>query len=99
MRRTAATSWRFAAPTTSAPPDGASWHEAVIRAGKLGYGGPPHGDPSRRDWGATARSLATAQQTRERQERMVAAMTDEQRAFLWSDSSPMAETLRRIASR
>lgn len=41
---------------------GAEWYEAVIRAGKLGNGGPRHGDQERWDWGITAYTLAVALQ-------------------------------------
>ena len=39
---------------------GAEWHEAVVRAGKLGNGGPRHGDPERWDWSVTLVTLARA---------------------------------------
>lgn len=40
---------------------GSEWCEAVITASLRGLGGPPHGHPSRWDWGMTVKSLALAQ--------------------------------------
>jgi len=39
---------------------GSEWHEAVITAGVRGFGGPPHGHPSRWDWGQVAYDLGMA---------------------------------------
>lgn len=78
---------------------GSEWLEAVITAGIRGYGGPPHGHPSRWDWGRMASSLALAQQKHDRLYRIVREMTPDQRELLWCDTSPVAEEMRRIASK
>jgi hypothetical protein len=99
MRRSAATSRTLAAPTTVRLPPGAEWLEVVIRAGVAGFGGPPHGDSSRWDWGLTAQSLGVALEKHARLSRILSDMTPDQRAALWSDTSPIAAELRRMARR
>lgn len=97
MKRAALTSRSLAAPTSVRLPPGAEWCEAVIRAGMQGFGGPPHGDPRRFDWGVTASTLSVAWQRHERLQRMLDDMTPGQRAALWSETSPLAAELRKLA--
>lgn len=71
---------------------GSQWHEAVIRAGKLGNGGPRHGSPERWDWSVTLWSLDQALQRHQRHEQLRAQLTPEQRAqVLTSETRRAAE--------
>lgn len=79
--------------------DGSAHDHAVICAGTRGEVTTRHGAPDRWDWGVTLATLVQAQQRHGRLERVVAEMTPEQRAALWTDTSPVAAELRRIASR
>lgn len=78
---------------------GSEWWELVLH-GALAlperWAGPPHGAPSRWDWGVTLRSLAEAEQRREHLDRLARNMTPEQHAQLWQDPSPRAAELRRF---
>ena len=96
MKRTAITSRTLASPTAVRLPPGAEWYEAVIRSGLAGYGGPPHGDSSRWDWGVTASTLRLATDRHQRMQRIVDDMTPEQRMALWSDGSPIAAQMRKL---
>lgn len=79
--------------------EGSEWWELVIR-GSLAvperWAGPPHGHPTRWDWGFTVRSMAEAEQRREHLERLARNMTPEQLAELWQDPSEQAAALRRV---
>lgn len=99
MKRLARTTWSLNPLVEQRLPTGAEWHEAVIRAGVQGFGGPPHGHETRWDWGATATSLGIALDRAARLERTYREMTPKQRAQLWGDTSPVAAEMRRVASR
>lgn len=78
------------------PIPGSEWHEAVIRAGKLGLATSTHGALDRWDWGVT---FATMEQAFRRHERMVAlakGLTPEQVAALWTTDDPRAAALRKV---
>jgi hypothetical protein len=60
---------------------GSEWHELVIRAGKLGLGGPAHGSPERWGWSRTITSLLQAQQRHAQQEQALGALSPQQRAI------------------
>lgn len=79
-------------------PTGSEWAHAAIEAGKQGYGGPPHGDASRWDWGLTLRSLDVAFQRHKMLREFVAGMTAEQKDALWSDPSEEAARVRRVVT-
>src|ERR1044071_7092524 len=72
---------------------GSEWHELVVHASLASperWGGPPHGDPRRWDWGATAYSLGMAMNRYAHLERLARNLTPDQRDALWSDPSPEA---------
>lgn len=102
MKRTAALTWSLRAPSMGLPqlkrlPTGSEWLDGVIRAGMQGYGGPPHGDSSRWDWGLTLRTLDVAMQRHKMLCEFVEGMTPEQKDALWSDPSEEAARVRRLA--
>lgn len=74
---------------------GIAMYGATLYEGTLGA--PGHGAMCRWDWGVTASTLALAWQRRERLQRMLDDMTPEQRAALWSETSPLAAELRKLA--
>ena len=86
--------WALASAT-----DGASWYEAVLTASRRGFGGPPHGHPSRWDWGVTVRSLGTAIARHQHLERVWGNLSAEQRELIWREDSPEALELRRFVAR
>lgn len=87
------------APTALRLRPGSEWWELVIHASLVDperWAGPPHGHPSRWDWGFTLRSLVESMQRYEHLRRIVANLTPEQHAELWSDTSEQAARLRRV---
>lgn len=77
---------------------GSEWWELVLHGALINperWAGPPHGHPTRWDWGFTLRSLDEARQKREHLERIARNLTPEQLAELWQDPSPQAAALRR----
>ena len=79
---------------------GSEWWELVVHASLAAperWAGPRHGAPERWDWGRTLRTLVDAIQRREHLDRVARNLTPEQQAALWSDPSPEAAELRRVA--
>lgn len=86
-------------PATERMRPGSEWHELVVFASLAAperWAGPPHGHPSRWDWGRTLRSMCEAFSRHERLRKFAAGMTPEQRDLVWSDPSPEAAELRRV---
>jgi hypothetical protein len=76
--------------------DGAWHHSVVLYAGLDGLTTSSHGAADRHDWGATQRSIEEAQQRHGRYQALADSLTPEQRAAVWSDTSPQAAVLRRF---
>ena len=78
---------------------GSEWWELVIHASLAvpeRWGGPPHGHPSRWDWGWTLLSIAETAQRHEHLQRLARNLTPDQLAELWQDPSDEAAELRRF---
>lgn len=76
---------------------GAKFYAMSLAEGQIGA--TRHCAEDRWDWGETARSLLTAQDRWRQAERMIAAMTPQQRALLWLDGHPERELLCKVARR
>lgn len=76
---------------------GSEHYEAVVFAGRLGWGGPWHGALERWDWARTVSSLTEAQDyslRRDEVRAMVAGWTVDERAQLYADMSENAKRIR-----
>lgn len=90
------------APVAIRPRAGSEWWELVVHATLTAperWGGPPHGDPRRWDWGATAHSLGEALARHDHLVRAARNLTPQQLDALWSDVSLEAAQLRRVVGR
>lgn len=82
------------------PQTGSEWAELAVHIGTRRPERWPPLRPLRWEGsGAMVRSLAEAQQKHERLVKFARSMTPEQRDALWSDPSPEAAALRRVALR
>lgn len=77
--------------------DSAALYLATLDEGL--HGATRHGAPDRQDSGVTMHSLLAAQDRERQAEKMVRALTPQQRAMLWLDGHPEREVLRRAARR